>query len=538
MMRLPPRWRSFTEGRRAGYTAALLLTAIVTVFIGVVIARVSIGNISMVYLLAVLAVAAQYGMGPAILASVAAFIAFDWFFIEPIHTFVVADAAEWLALLLFLVAAVITGGLASELRRRAQVAEQREREAAVLYDVVRLMAEMDVGQALQLVAERLRQELRVDAVGFDLFDSGRTPMRIVAGMSEALPEPQSSPQGVAALLSKGTAPTRDHPGVPGRWVRVIPPHKGAVADRGLRQHLHAVALEAQGQRAGLLYLAHPTDAPEFGPADDRLLSAVAGQVGLAVERRRLRLEATEAEVLRHTDALKTALLNAVSHDLRTPLASILASAGALLQREVEWSSKEVRDFALAIEHETRRLNQLVGNLLDLSRIEAGNLLIEKGWYSLSVLVDEVLGRLRPLTLHHNVVVRIPEDLPPVQLGYVEIDQVLSNLIENASKYAPAGTEIQISAARDGETLRVEVSDEGPGIPAESIPKLFEPFYRVLGEGTRPRGSGLGLGVAKGLVDAHGGRIWAENRPGGGASFIFTLPMADTGRAGRARELRQ
>lgn len=537
-MRQPRNLRSLIGGRWAGYAAALVLTAIVTVFIGLIIVRVSIANISMVYLLVVLAAAAQFGMGPAILASVAAFVAFDWFFIEPTHNFVVADPAEWLALLLFLVAAVITGGLAGKLRGRAQVAEQREREAAVLYDVVRLMAEMDVGQALQLVAERLRQELRVEAVGFDLVETGKPPMRIVAGMSDALPEPQTSPQAVAEVLTRGIPPTPDHPATPGRWVRVIPPHKRLAAHGAGRQHVHAVPLESQNQRVGVLYLAHPTDAPEFSPADDRLLSAVAGQVGLAVERRRLRLEATSAEVLRHTDALKTALLNAVSHDLRTPLASILASAGALLQRDVEWSDDERRDFAVAIEYETRRLNQLVGNLLDLSRIEAGNLLIEKGWYDLSVLVDEVLGRLRPLTRQHTVAVRIPEELPPVQLGYVEIDQVLSNLVENATKYAPAGTEIRISAARDGNNLRVEVSDQGPGIPPVALSRLFEPFYRVKGEGPQPRGSGLGLGVAKGLVEAHGGRIWAENRQAGGASFVFTLPMAEAGRAAGAQELRQ
>ena len=538
MTRLPRNWRLLTKRRWSGYGAALALTALVTVLIGLVIGRVNIANISMVYLLVVLAAAAGFGMGPAILASLAAFVAFDWFFIEPIHTFAVADPAEWLALLLLLVAAVITGGLASELRHRAQVAEQREREAAVLYDVVRLMAEMDVGQALQLVAERLRQELSVEAVGFDLVETGKTPMRIVAGMSDVLPEPQSSPSGVAEVLTKGMAPTRDHPAKPGRWVRVIPPYRGFAANRGDHQHVHAVPLESQDQRVGVLYLAHPKETPEFSPADDRLLSAVAGQVGLAVERRRLRLEATSAEVLRHTDALKTALLNAVSHDLRTPLASILASAGALLQLEVEWSDDEKRDFAVAIEYETRRLNQLVGNLLDLSRIEAGNLLIEKGWYDLSVLVDEVLGRLRPLTRQHTVAVHIPEGLPPVQLGYVEIDQVLSNLVENATKYAPAGTDITISAARSGNDLQVEVSDQGPGIPPEALSRLFEPFYRVKGEGPQPRGSGLGLGVAKGLVDAHGGRIWAENRPGGGASFVFTLPMAEAGRTAGSEELRR
>ena len=267
------------------------------------------------------------------------------------------------------------------------------------------------------------------------------------------------------------------------------------------------------------------DTPDFDPADDRLLSAVSGQLGLAVERGRLRREATENEILRRTDELKTAMLNAVSHDLRTPLSSIIASAGSLLQRDLEWSDAERREFAEAIEQEARRLNQLVGNLLDLSRIQAGSLHLEKGWYDLGALVDDVLGRLRPLVAAHRVVVDIPEDLPPVPLSYVEIDQVISNLIENSAKYTPKGTEIGVRVSRHGEEVQVVVSNQGPQIPSRAMGRLFEPFYRVAGGEGQPKGTGLGLAVARGLVEAHSGRIRAENRPGGGVSFIFTLPLS-------------
>ncbi|HUX88668.1 MAG TPA: ATP-binding protein, partial [Chloroflexota bacterium] len=164
-------------------------------------------------------------------------------------------------------------------------------------------------------------------------------------------------------------------------------------------------------------------------------------------------------------------------------------------------------------------------LLDLSRIEAGNLRPQIGWYDLGALVDDVLGRLRPLTAQHKVVVAVPENLPPVPLDYVEIDQVLSNLIENAVKYTPAGTEIRISARRVGAELCVEVADLGPGIPAQVLPHLFESFYRGTERGPRPIGTGLGLSVAKGLVEAHGGHIEAESQPGQGARFSFSLPMS-------------
>jgi two-component system sensor histidine kinase KdpD len=213
----------------------------------------------------------------------------------------------------------------------------------------------------------------------------------------------------------------------------------------------------------------------------------------------------------------------VSHDLRTPLSSIIASAGSLLQRDIDWTEDEEREFAQAILSESERLNRLVGNLLDLSRIEAGSLRPEKGWYDLRSLVQEVVGRLSNVTGAHKLVLDIPEDLPPVYFDYVEIDQVLSNLIENAVKYTPPGTEILVTAKADRDEVVVEVADTGPGIPLDALPRLFDAFYRASPKGGA-RGSGLGLAVAKGLVEAHGGRITAENRPAGGARFVFTLPI--------------
>ena len=184
-----------------------------------------------------------------------------------------------------------------------------------------------------------------------------------------------------------------------------------------------------------------------------MLLVVANQLGLTLERLQLQREANEAEVLRRTDELRTALMNAVSHDLRTPLASIIASAGSLQQSDVQWTETERREFLNAIEQEAERLNRLVGNLLDLSRIEAGSLRPEMGWYDLGSLVEEVVGRLRFLTAAHEVSVEIPSDLPPIQFDYVEIDQVLTNLIENAIKYTPAGSEIRVTVQRSMKSCR-------------------------------------------------------------------------------------
>jgi two-component system sensor histidine kinase KdpD len=228
--------------------------------------------------------------------------------------------------------------------------------------------------------------------------------------------------------------------------------------------------------------------------------------------------------LRRTDELKTALLNAVSHDLRTPLATIIASADSLRLSDVKWTDEEIEDFAAAIGQEAHRLNRIVGNLLDLSRIEGGTMRPDKGWHDIASLVNDVISRLRPETAGRNILVDVPDELPPVHLDYIEIDQVLSNLIENAIKYSPEGAPVRIGVRARDNRVQVRVDDQGSGIPPQAMSRLFDPFYRGELGAARPKGVGLGLAVAKGLVEAHDGRIWAKNRPDGGASFGFDLPL--------------
>jgi two-component system sensor histidine kinase KdpD len=509
----------------AGYAAALALTGVVSGVIALVRVFGDVENISMLYLVAVLASAIAFGSGPAIAASVAAFLEFDVLFIEPRYRLTVSDPGEWIALFLLLGVGMVTGQLAAGLRERAREAERREREAVVLYDVVRLLAGPDLASAVAAVAERLRSELALAAVAVDFDKEAPVAMTSEVGDREALHQARASIGAPARVLAEGQRPSAAERGAPGRWIKVVPPkafgQKGGLGDR-----LRVVPVSVEGRQVGALVLVRSADAPQLTAADDRLLSAVANQLRLALERVRLRDEATEAEVLRRTDELKSALLGAVSHDLRTPLSAIIASAGSLRQKDVAWSDEERREFAAAIEEEAQRLNRLVGNLLDLSRIEAGSLRPEKGWYDLGALVDDVLGRLRRLTAGHRLAVDVAADLPPVHLDYVEIDAVLSNLIENAVKYTPAGSELLVCARKDNGAVRVEVADNGPGIPRSAIPHLFEPFYRVKGAEFLAQGTGLGLAVASGLVHAHGGRIWAENRAEGGARFVFTLPREE------------
>lgn len=489
-----------------------------SLFIGIALGGARLANASMLYLVAVLASAIGFGRGPAILAAVAAFLTFDWFFVEPLHQITIADPEEVLSLGLFLLVAVVTGQLAAEQRRRAGQAREREREAVVLADVARLAAEPDLDRALEGVAGRVQSELGLEAVGVLMRD--RAPV-VVPRSAEAERLFGTASAAATHALSAGTTPSAVAAGRTGRWVRVV---AGTSADDRARRRLHSVPIGTAEARTGTLLALRRTGAEPLGTSAARLLAAAAAQIALSVDRARLRDEATEAEVLRRSDDLKSALLGAVSHELRTPLASIMASAGSLRQRDVDWTEAEREEFHDAIEQEVERLDRLVGELLDLSRIESGRLVLSRQYHPLDALVDDVLGRLRRITQAHRLAVEVPDDLPPISIDYQRMDQVLSNLVENAVKYAPTGTTITVRARRDAAGLRLEVADQGPGIRLEDRERAFVPFHRIRADG-RAQGAGLGLAIARRLVEAHGGRIWIESAPGSGARVVISLPLA-------------
>jgi two-component system sensor histidine kinase KdpD len=492
------------------YVAALAAVAIVTAVIGAIEARADIPNVPMLYLVAILGSATLAGRGPAIVASIASFLAFNWFFLAPVHTLTIGDQNEWFALVLFIVTAVITGQLAGDQRVRASDTAARAREAELMFDIARMLSDPDIDAALARVTERLREALGVTAAVVEVDGDG--PSRRIAG-GDAATFAGAALGSLAAWITSVEPEARRS----ARWIRVVDPR--GTGNHARDERLHAVPLSADGRRVGTLAV-QGDHRPSS--ADDRVLRAVATQLASAIERARLRQRATDAEILRRADALKNALLSAVSHDLRTPLATIVASAGSLRQTDVHWTDAERESFLSDIEEEARRLSRIVGNLLDLSRVESGTLRPERGWYDLAALIDDVVGRLRPQTRTHRLEVRVRDDLPPVPLDYVEIDQVLSNLIENAARHTARGTIVVSARVERGEAV-IEVADDGPGIALDAMDRLFKPFLRGAGrEGAR--GTGLGLAVARGLVEAHGGRISVRNRPEGGAMFAFTLPI--------------
>jgi len=516
------------SGRRlpvwARYGLALLGVAVVTGLIAA-LGRFHLANASMLQLIVVLIAAVALGRGPAIVAAFAAFLASNFFLVEPRLTLAVANPEELITLMLLLLTAIVTGTVAADQHRRAEEAEGHARQARLLYEVALLMAEPNVTRALESVAAHLRSELGVAAIRIEIVrPSGSTLESVGAGEADAMQALKTAAAGTAEVLQGGARGGGDRQPRAGRWMRVSPPHRAGrqpIPYRVLR-----VPIRGPHGDAGEVSLA-ATRGRELDSASVQLLESLSAQLWVAVERARLREAATDAEVLRRTDEAKSALLDAVSHDLRTPLASIIASAGSLRQTDVVWSDDEHEAFAAGIEQEAQRLDRIVGNLLDLSRIRGGTLQPDRGWYEPTSLIRDVVDRLRPSIDPHPLRLDLPEELPPMLLDYSELDQVLSNLVENAAKYSPPDGEIGISAAVSNGTLRVSVSDRGPGISDEALPQLFEPFFRAAGA-RRAHGIGLGLAVARGLVEAHGGRIWAENDVRGGARFSFDIPTGANG----------
>lgn len=474
-------------------------------------------------LMAVLVTAVRHGRGPAILAALVGFGALNFLFIDPRYTFTVAEPDGWIVLGSFLATALIAGQLAGDAVRRAREAEDRRRETQTLYELVQLSSRPDLAAAWPLIAERLCSELGARGVKIDL----DVPLRAeaeaaIAGDDEAraflaMVDLSSHPSEVMTRTEGESDGRRRAESSP--WLVVRPPtsagHRGGL-------HLRRAEMRGAAGRVGWLLVAVEPNAPPFDPIQNRLLVATTAQLALAVERARARRAAVEAEILRRTDLLRASLLDAVSHELRTPLASIIAAAGSLRDTEVTWTDEEREAFARAIEGEARRLDRIVGNLLDMNRLQSGSLVPSREYYDPGEVVREAVGRLSGALGANRLRLDVPAELPAVLLDPVEIEQVVANLVENAARYSPERTTIDIVARAEPDRVRIEVADRGPGISQAAMSRIFEPFYRGA-EAHGGKGLGLGLALSRGLIEAHGGRLWAENRPGGGARFVFTLP---------------
>ena len=488
----------------SGYGYALFGVLMATAVAWLMFPYFASANLIMMYLIAVIGIAIRWGRGPSVLASILSVASFDFFFVPPYFSFTVTDIQYLLTFGVMLVVALLTSGLAVRIRQQAELARYREHRTGVLYSLSRdLATHRGTGTLAQLAAKHLR----------DVFDAqvaifvADTDKRVQLQRGELLffeLEPKES--GVAQWVY-------DHNERAGLGTDTLP---GASA-------LYLPLVCSTGP-IGVIALRPKDTALLLDPDQLHLLESLANQVALALERTRLSDEAEQAHVRAETERMRNAILSSVSHDLRTPLASITGAASSLVEGQGELSAVDRQDLARSIYLEADRLDRLLKNLLDMMRLEAGTVQLSKHWHPLDEIVGAALGRLEGRLRDHSVNTSLPADLPLVLADGVLLEQVVINLVENAVKYAPPGSPIDLSASASDRGMIVEVADRGPGIAVGEESRIFDKFYR--GKFAREGGVGLGLTICRGIVEAHGGRIWAGNRPGGGAIIRFTIPLPD------------
>ena len=513
-----------TPLRRLG--GAVVAVAVLTGVMAPFRDQLGVLNVLLLYLLLTFVVALSGGLWPGVLCAVLGFLAFDVLFIPPYLTLSVAEPDHVLALFVYLGVAIVTARLVSGMRERTEEAVRESQRTALLAELnAALIGDVTLDAILARIAERVvtvygAQASRVLVRGEDgeLRTGAHFPPEI---------GPDVDRTGLA--LAEWTLEKRQPVGRSTRGRRIVgaaktqPPPLPVVGGQARPDVLY-LPIKTASRVVGVLEVIGRPGKGAFRAEDERLMTTFVDQAALALERARMSEEAAQAAILAQSDELKSALLAAVSHDLRTPLASIKASATSLLDQSVAWDVETRQDFLEAIDEETDRLTLMVGNLLDLSRIEGGALRPQKDWYDVDELIADVRARTAARTEGRPVSIEVEPDLPLLRFDYVEIAQVLLNLIENAARYTPAGTPIAMGARRVSGAVDVFVRDEGPGILAEDQPRLFDKFYRAP-SAVAVNGTGIGLAISKGLVEAHGGRIWLDSAPGAGTVFRFTLPLA-------------
>ncbi len=467
--------------------------------------RVGEANLVMIYLLTTALVAVYGGRRAAIVSAVLGVAAFDFAFVPPRFTFAVSDAQYLITFGIMLAVALIVGNLNASVRLQARVAAHRERRTALLYAMSRQLAMARSPAQMADIAIRHVSEVFASRVAV-LFpdDQGRIMQPAADPREESYAQPDT---GVAQWVFDHRKPaglgTDTLSGAAGLYLPL------AGAERVLGT---LAVLPANPRRVTL-------------PEQFRLLETFAAQLGLALERADFAVHAQAAEVRAEAEAIRNALLASISHDLRTPLATITGGAATLAGNLDALSAEERRGLATSVSEEAERVSERITTLLDLVRLETGAIQPRLDCYPLDEIVGSVLHRLERRLYRHRVRVEIPDALPLLRIDGRLIEQVLENLLDNAIKYTPPGTQIRISANAGRRQVEVSVEDDGPGLPASDPQILFEKFQRGAPEGA-VGGIGLGLAICRTILTLHHGRVWAENRAPHGAAFRFTLPLPE------------
>ncbi|MHC1740385.1 MAG: DUF4118 domain-containing protein [Anaerolineaceae bacterium] len=436
--------------------------------------------VALLYLLPVMISTVLWGLTSGILAAFLSFLVFNYFFIQPYNTLLVHQTQDLITLTIFLIVAVVMSQLIGQAREGVRLARLREWEATCMYKLISALAGLTNLTAIaQQLANQALETFHFSHVNVIVEAWKEEKSNICSAPNELTPdEPKSS--------SIRLATARNDQGEIQIWYR-------------------------QGT---------------LSTEEARLLQAFCDQAALAIERIHLIDGENKAHVLEESDRVKTALLNSVSHELRSPLAAIKASVSSLRIGAVDWNSEARTELLTTVEEETDALNLLVGNLLDMSRIEAGALNPQKKWNSISEILISVTSKMRSHLQDHPIIIDLPNTLPLIPTDFVMLEQVFTNLISNSVKYAPPQTNIIISGKAEVDSLFIKITNQSPAVPEEHLEHIFDKFVRIT-QADKVTGTGLGLSICKGIIEAHGGKIWAENTAQG-FSFCFTLPRTLNG----------
>jgi two-component system sensor histidine kinase KdpD len=459
-------------------------------------------NMVMIYLLGVLFVAMRYGRGPSVLASVLSVAAFDFCFVPPKLTFVAEDSQYLLTFGVMLSVALTISTLTTRVKQQAESSRLRERRTAALYAMSKELASIDEPDQLMKIGMQHLAEVFDAGIAILIFHDQK-PLEILTDThnQQAFDQPDLA-------VAEWTMTNREMAGLgtntlPGSSALYLP-------------------LQGTSRMIGVLAVKPNVLDKLSRPEQIQLLQTFATQIAQACERAYLSEENERAQVQMKTEQLRSSLLSSVSHDLRTPLATIAGAASSIMEAPSSLDLNGCKERAAEIFQESVRLNRLVTNLLDMTRLQAGTLVVKKDWHPVDEIVGSALSCMDDKLKNREVKTKIAEEALLIQVDEVLIQQVLVNLIENALKYTPEDSPLEISAERSEDSLLVSVADRGPGIPAEHRALIFEKFFRE--DPKAAVGAGLGLAICHGIVDAHGGKIWVDENPEGGSIFRFTLPI--------------
>jgi two-component system sensor histidine kinase KdpD len=460
---------------------------------------------ALLYLLPVLVSAVLWGRGPSLLASLLGVLAFDFFFIPPFLSFTVNDVRYLFSFAVFLLVAFVTGTLATKLRDQAEKARQREKRTAALYELSRQIgAETDLRRVLQTVVKTVAEAVDAEAL-----------ICMLDPVTKLLTDIASAPPLSAPLDDKEQAVAH--------WVLEHGQRAGKGTDTlSGADHLF-VPITISDNHIGVLTLRSKTEEWVVSSDQQQLLEAFANLVAVAITRIQLAKEAERAQWLAESEKLHTALLSSISHDLRTPLASILGAVTGLLTEGGVYGPEARAALLRTVKEEAQRMNRFVGNLLDMARLESGILTLRKEWHDIQDIIGVALREMGEVLQGRPVRLDVPSGLSLVQADLALIVQVLANLLENGVKYSLPGSDILVSVRRAENALWVGVGDRSPEIAEADRDRIFDKFYR-LQSSKHVSGTGLGLSICKGIMQAHGGDIWVEPRDGGGNMFLISLPV--------------